>query len=65
MLGPAKVCNWRLKLSLIIVVFSSPSQIVPEKALAMKIGMLPENQGSRSPKFFEAMQITEVNSVYH
>lgn len=44
-----------------MIVFSSLSQIVPEKDLAMKIGMLPENEGSRSPRFFEAMQITEVN----
>lgn len=55
-------CNWRLKLSLMMIVFSSLSQIVPEKDLAMKIGMLPENEGSGSPRFFEAMQITEVNA---
>lgn len=36
-----------------------------EKDLGMKVGMLPEKQGSRSPKFFEAMQITKANSLHH
>lgn len=36
-----------------------------EKDLVMKAGMLPENHGSRSLKFFGVMQITKANSLHH